>query len=45
MWEFRKGTTFGALAFSSYGTFWLSFAAFVKFVAPGLGSAATGSGC
>lgn len=36
MWEFRKGNTFGALAFSSYGAFWLSFAAFVKFIAPGL---------
>jgi len=37
MWEFRKANTFGALAFTSYGAFWLSFAAFVKFVAPGLG--------
>lgn len=36
MWEFRKGNTFGALAFTSFGSFWLSFAAFVKFVAPGL---------
>jgi succinate-acetate transporter protein len=36
MWEFRKGNVFGALAFSSYGAFWLSFAALVKFVAPGL---------
>ena len=36
MWEFRKANTFGALAFSSYGVFWLSFAAYVKFVAPGL---------
>jgi succinate-acetate transporter protein len=25
MWEFRKGNTFGAVAFSSYGAFWLSF--------------------
>jgi succinate-acetate transporter protein len=24
MWEFVKGNTFGALAFSSYGAFWLS---------------------
>ncbi|MGW7680860.1 acetate uptake transporter [Kribbella sp. NPDC054772] len=37
MWEFRKGNTFGALAFSSFGAFWLSFAAYVKFIAPGLG--------
>ncbi|MEO6880237.1 MAG: acetate uptake transporter [Mycobacteriaceae bacterium] len=36
MWEFRKGNTFGALAFTSYGAFWLSFAALVKYVAPGL---------
>ena len=36
MWEFRKGNTFGTLAFTSYGAFWLSFAAYVKFVAPGL---------
>ncbi|KAI9277469.1 GPR1/FUN34/yaaH family-domain-containing protein [Sporodiniella umbellata] len=27
MWEFRTGNTFGATAFSSYGGFWLSFAA------------------
>jgi succinate-acetate transporter protein len=25
MWEFVKGNTFGALAFASYGAFWLSF--------------------
>lgn len=25
MWEFAKGNTFGALAFSSYGAFWLGF--------------------
>jgi succinate-acetate transporter protein len=36
MWEFRKGNTFGAVAFSSFGAFWLSFAAYVKFVAPQL---------
>jgi succinate-acetate transporter protein len=36
MWEFKKGNTFAALAFSSYGAFWLSFAALVKFVAPTL---------
>jgi uncharacterized protein len=29
MWEFTKGNTFGALAFSSYGAFWLSFWFFV----------------
>jgi uncharacterized protein len=25
MWEFSKGNTFGATAFTSYGAFWLSF--------------------
>jgi succinate-acetate transporter protein len=28
-WEFKNANTFGAVAFSSYGGFWLSFAAFV----------------
>ena len=28
-WEFKAGNTFGAVAFSSYGGFWVSFAAFV----------------
>lgn len=27
MWEFKTGNTFGALAFSSYGGFWLSYGA------------------
>jgi succinate-acetate transporter protein len=27
MWEFKTGNTFGATAFSSYGAFWLSYAA------------------
>lgn len=36
MWEFKKANTFGALAFTSYGAFWLAFAGYVKFVAPGL---------
>jgi uncharacterized protein len=39
MWEFRKGNTFGATAFSSFGAFWLSFAAYVKFVVPDLPTA------
>jgi succinate-acetate transporter protein len=34
MWEFKKGNTFGATAFASYGAFWLSFWAFVTFYAP-----------
>jgi succinate-acetate transporter protein len=25
MWEFTKGNTFGALAFTSFGAFWMSF--------------------
>jgi succinate-acetate transporter protein len=34
MWEFRTGNTFGAVAFTSFGAFWLSFAAFVAFFEP-----------
>jgi succinate-acetate transporter protein len=33
MWEFRTGNTFGAVAFTSYGAFWLSFWAFEQFYA------------
>lgn len=36
MWEFRKGNTFGALAFSSFGAFWLSYWFYVTRVAPTL---------
>jgi succinate-acetate transporter protein len=39
MWEFRKGNTFGATAFSSYGAFWVSFWALVTFFAKDLGPA------
>lgn len=39
MWEFRKANTFGATAFTSYGAFWLSFAVYVKFIAPTLPAA------
>ena len=37
MWEFKSGNTFGATAFTSYGAFWLSFAAILelKLVEPG----------
>ncbi|GDY30730.1 acetate uptake transporter [Gandjariella thermophila] len=38
MWEFRKANTFGALAFTSYGAFWLSFAAYAKYIEPSLGA-------
>jgi succinate-acetate transporter protein len=33
MWEFRNGNTFGALAFSSFGAFWLSLFVFEVFFA------------
>jgi uncharacterized protein len=33
MWEFRTGNTFGAVAFTSYGAFWISFWAYVQFYA------------
>lgn len=39
MWEFRRNNTFAATVFSSYGAFWISFAAFAKFVAPQLPAA------
>jgi len=29
MWEFATGNTFGATAFTSYGAFWISLAAFI----------------
>jgi uncharacterized protein len=31
MWEFRTGNTFGAVAFSSFGAFWISFFVLVQF--------------
>ena len=33
MWEFRNGNTFGAVAFTSFGAFWLSFWALQVFYA------------
>src|SRR5437763_2126860 len=32
MWEFKTGNTFGAVAFSSFGAFWISFFFLVQFV-------------
>ena len=32
MWEFRINNTFGATAFTSYGCFWMSFAAYVYLI-------------
>jgi uncharacterized protein len=43
MWEFRKGNTFGATAFSSYGAFWISFWAYVAFFADGIPEANRGT--
>jgi uncharacterized protein len=40
MWEFRKGNTFGATAFGSYGAFWISYWALVTFYAKDLGVSA-----
>jgi succinate-acetate transporter protein len=42
MWEFRCGNTFGALAFASYGAFWISFWAFVQFYAGSVPAADAG---
>src|SRR3954465_5329684 len=33
MWEFRTGNTFGAVAFSSFGAFWVSLWFFEQFLA------------
>jgi len=37
MWEFRTGNTFGAVAFSSFGAFWISFWALNVFYAKQIG--------
>jgi succinate-acetate transporter protein len=42
MWEFRTGNTFGAVAFSSYGAFWISFFVLVTFFVPTLPAADAG---
>jgi succinate-acetate transporter protein len=42
MWEFRTGNTFGAVAFSSFGAFWLSFFVLVQFFAPTIPAADAG---
>jgi uncharacterized protein len=34
MWAFRRGNTFAATAFTSYGAFWLSFWLIVQYYAP-----------
>lgn len=40
MWEVRNRNTFGALAFTSYGAFWLSFYVLIKYWLPGLSAGA-----
>jgi len=42
MWEFRTGNTFGAVAFTSFGAFWISFFLLVTFFAPSLPAADAG---
>jgi uncharacterized protein len=32
MWEFRRGNTFGATAFSTYGSFWIGVALWIELV-------------
>jgi succinate-acetate transporter protein len=36
LWEFRTGNTFGAVAFCSYGAFWISFYFLVNVGIPGI---------
>lgn len=43
MWEFRRGNTFGAVAFSSYGAFWLSYWAINHFFVASVPAAHLGS--
>jgi succinate-acetate transporter protein len=42
MWEFRRGNTFGATAFGSFGAFWISFWAYVTFYADKIPAADAG---
>ncbi len=36
MWEFVRKNTFGALAFTSYGAFWISYYVLSRFILPGI---------
>ncbi len=36
MWEFRRGNTFGAVAFTSFGAFWISFYFLVQVQLPAI---------
>jgi succinate-acetate transporter protein len=42
MWEFRTGNTFGAVAFTSFGAFWISFWALDQFFAADIPKADVG---
>jgi uncharacterized protein len=42
MWEFRTGNTFGAVAFTSFAAFWISFFVLVTFFAPQIPAADAG---
>jgi hypothetical protein len=39
MWEFKRGNTFAATAFSSYGAFWIAFWYLVVHILPGVAPA------
>jgi uncharacterized protein len=43
MWEFRTGNTFGAVAFSSFGAFWISYWLLVTFGVSAIPAAHLGS--
>jgi succinate-acetate transporter protein len=42
MWEFRAGNTFGAVAFSSYGAFWIAVWVLLSFNVSGIPAANVG---
>jgi len=39
MWEFKRANGFGAVAFTTYGAFWMSFAAYAYYILPKLPAA------
>jgi uncharacterized protein len=43
MWEFRNGNTFGAVAFTSFGAFWISYFVLVQFFAKDIPAADVGN--
>ena len=43
MWEFRTGNTFGAVAFTSFGAFWISFYVLVHVALPAIPKPEQGS--